>query len=540
MNGQPESQQLQNFHERLSDWVSSQGFWFQLRYSMSGAGQKGAFTFHLLKLSVRVLVFLLIAAVAVWIFLVKQTGTAGYAEKLKDGIQEKFLAEEIELKGFQVDKGEFYISRMAMTGGAKTFFTSMEVKNLKCRKGLLDQFKKEWDSGLIEISWASLGLRAGADSEEDAESMGDVIFQDLDKLNFTGIDVDDMSLQWGYSERTRGEIKGSRMKAQRLKNAWRLRFTGGTFSQNWLKRLEIVELEVVFGRQGIVFEKGVFKRGKGYVTLVDTKVKAGERPEVSGTVNLRKMEIAALVPVAARSFVEGTISGNFDISGSTNSTEGVGFEGDVDLAGEDVITVRDRVHLLRALSVVDVFNNYRKLDFRDGSFHLKSRGGNLEVTNVVLKAGDLLSMRGEMTVRLPTEPELDAFTDRGAEEGILNEDELGMRPDVTLRGAAKNNSRIGFDKGSDDESLFDRLGINVENRRLEGVAAEQIARAYRYEGSFVVSLPENAFARAPKLAEMFPVDPATDRIPMQVPLGGQVLFDLTLDQADALYKAGTR
>ena len=54
-----ESEQSQNFNERLSQWVANQGFWFQVRYSMSGSGMKGRAMFHLLRIGFRLLVFLL-------------------------------------------------------------------------------------------------------------------------------------------------------------------------------------------------------------------------------------------------------------------------------------------------------------------------------------------------------------------------------------------------------------------------------------------------------------------------------------------------
>ncbi len=545
MNGQSESEQLQNFHERLSQWVSSQGFWFQLRYSMSGGGSKGALGFHFLKLAARIGVFLVILAIAAWVFLVRQPGTEGYREDLKASLQERFGASEIELKGFTREHGEFYISGLAMAGGEETFFSAMEVKNLKCRMGLFDQFKKEWDPGLIEISRVNLGLRAGADSKASSKAIGDVLLQETGKVNFRSIEVADMSVEWGYSERTRGAIIGSRMRAQRLENGWRLRFKGGTFTQNWLKRLEIEELEVVFGRQGIVFEKAVFKKNAGFVTFNGVKVKAGERPEVTGKMNFRKMEVGSLVPVAVRNFVEGTISGEFVVAGSTNSTEGVGFEGIIDLEGEDVLILRDRIHLLRALSVVDAFNTYRRIDFRDGSLHLKTHGGNLELTDVDLQAEDLFRMKGNLTVRLPTADEAKIFVDPSPGDvgfdAILNEDELGTTPDLTLKGAARSSTdkgSVGFEK-SEDESLFNRLGLSVENRRLEERAAEQLSRSLRYEGEFTISLPREAFARAPQLAEMFPPDEKTKRIPLEVPLDG-ILYDLTLEQAELIYENGTR
>ena len=539
MNGQPESDQSQNFHERLSQWVSSQGFWFQLRYSFSGGGAKGAVAFHMFRLATRLMVFLLIAAAAGWIFLINQSNSGSYSEEVSTALKESLKAEEIELKGLVREQGEFYIGRLAMSGGEDTFFTVMEASSLKCKMRLFDTFKKAWDPGAITISRLDLGLRAGADSSKAAESMADVLFQKSGKMKLSTIVVNDTSLRWGYSERTRGSILGSKMRAVKTPDGWRLRFRGGTFTQNWLKRLEIVELDVVFGREGIVFEKAVFKKDQGYVTLLNMKVKAGERPEVSGTMDLRKIDISSIVPLGVRNFVEGTISGEFKVSGSTNSVGGVGFEGDVVLAGDDLVVLRDRVHLLRALSVVDAFSNYRRLDFREGSFRIKTRAGRMEVTDVKVRAGDLFTMQGDMTVRLPTAEESIGFQNvgDGEDDAILNDDEL----DITLKRAAKSSGQskgVGFAK-SRNESLFDRLGLSIENRRLEDKAAERLARTYRYEGLFTVTLPRDAFARAPKLQEMYPGNGANGRVVMDVPLEG-VLYDVTLKQANEIYEKGAR
>lgn len=491
------------------------------------------------RLATRLMVFLLIAAAAGWIFLINQSNSGSYSEEVSTALKESLKAEEIELKGLVREQGEFYIGRLAMSGGEDTFFTVMEASSLKCKMRLFDTFKKAWDPGAITISRLDLGLRAGADSSKAAESMADVLFQKSGKMKLSTIVVNDTSLRWGYSERTRGSILGSKMRAMKTPDGWRLRFRGGTFTQNWLKRLEIVELDVVFGREGIVFEKAVFKKDQGYVTLQNMKVKAGERPEVSGTMDLRKIDISSIVPLGVRNFVEGTISGEFKVSGSTNSVGGVGFEGDVVLAGDDLVVLRDRVHLLRALSVVDAFSNYRRLDFREGSFRIKTRAGRMEVTDVKLRAGDLFTMQGDMTVRLPTAEESIGFQNvgDGEDDAILNDDEL----DITLKRAAKSSGQskgVGFAK-SRNESLFDRLGLSIENRRLEDKAAERLARTYRYEGLFTVTLPRDAFARAPKLQEMYPGNGANGRVVMDVPLEG-VLYDVTLKQANEIYEKGAR
>lgn len=543
MNAQSESEQSQNFQERLSHWVSSQGFWFQLRYSLSGSGSTGALTYHVVRLAARLAVFALIVAVGVGVYLFKQPGMASYRKELNGSIKEKLGASEIQLGGFNHQQGEFSISKLALAGDENTFFTGLEIRNLKCKRSIFDTFRKEWDPGLITISRAELGLRAGSDSPDAAQAMADIYFQDTGSFKLTSILVNDMSIRWGYSERTRGSIIGSKMRAERLPEGWRLRFTGGTFTQNWLKRLEIEELDVLFGRDGIVFEKAVFKKEQGYVTFSNLKVDAGERPQISGKMTLRKVNLQSIVPVGVRNFLEGAISGELKVFGSTNSSDGVGFEGDIELEGEDIVTLRDRIHVLRALSVVDAFNNYRRIDFRNGSFHMKTHGGRMEISNAKLSAGDLLRMSGEMSVRLPTPEEMVAYPgSRGDDDAILTDEELEGGAEITLEKAAakaEEARRLGFGKADEDATLFEKLGLNIENRRLEEQAAARLSRSFRYEGRFEISLPKNAFEKAPRLEGIYPARDANGRILMEVPLSG-VLYDLTLGQAEEIYEKGAR
>ena len=530
MNGQPESEQLQNFEERLGHWVSSQGFWFQLRYSFSGGGVRGALTFHLLRLAARALVFLAIIAVGAWVYLIMQGSGDSFRKDVSAAMKGRLRAEEIQIRGLTREQGEFYVSRLAMLGGDDTFFSAFEARNIKCKMGLLDDFKNQWNPGIISISRLDLGLRAGADSAEAAKSIGDVIFHDEGEMKISTIIVNDATLRWGYSERTRGSITGSKMWVQKMADGWKLRFRGGRFTQNWLKRLEIEELDVLVGREEIILEKAVFRKDGGHVTFQDAKIKPGERPDVTGRVNLNNVDVDSLVPVSARNHVEGRLSGELTAFGSTNSVDGVGFEGTISLGGDDLIVLRDRVHLLRALSVVDTFNNYRRIDFSSGSFRMKTHGGRMEIRDLDMSAGELLTMEGNMTVRLPTPEEALTYDDGiNVDEGILSDEEL----EITLERAARNSrKKVGFGEG--EGSLFDRLGISIETARLEEKAAERLARSYRYEGMFIVTLPHNAFARSPGLQQSFSKR-ADGRVVVPVPLEG-VLYDVTLKQATEMYE----
>ncbi len=547
MNAQTESEQLQNFHQRLGQWVSGQGFWFQLRYSLSGVGDKGALTYHILRLFMRIFLFLLLLAAGGVVFLIRQTGSAPFRQEMQAAFLKRLGGEELQMQGSASDRGQFSIGRLALTGKEGTFFTELEMRNLKCKRSIFTSLSEIWDPGVVTISRADLSLRAGADSPEAAKEMADVYFQDMGGLKLQSIEVKDMFIRWGYSERTRGSIIGSTMTADRLPDGWKLRFRGGTFSQSWLKRLDIVDLVVQFDRNGLIIEEAVFRKNEGFVTFHGVKVKAGDRPEISGKIKMRKVNLSVLLPVAVRNFVEGSISAEFDVFGSTNSTEGLGFEGDLILEGEDFITIRDRIHILRALSVVDAFNNYRLIEFRKGSFHMKTHAGRVEISRLNLMAGELFRMNGSFTARPSTAEEIQSSAGTLSkvydESGILSDEELDNSNtlEITLEGAAKEGDeakRQGFIKQR-DESLFEKLGINLENRRLEELSAERLSRALRYEGAVEISLPKEVFDKAPKLKDTYPLRDDMGRILMRVPLDG-LIYDLTLEQADGIYENGKR
>ena len=546
-----ESEQSQNFNERLSQWVASQGLWFQVRYSMASQGVAGRAAFHLLRLGLRILIFLLIVAAGGWVYLFKRTESKNFSEGMKSTLQAGLVASEIEMRGFSRARGQLGIKDLACQGGEGTFFTSMEARNVSCKMGLFDGLIGPWNPGTIALSRLDMELRAGADDAESAQMISKALFWKSDKVLIESLEVADASFHWGYSERTRGEIRNSALKVQRTENGLKLVLSGGKFSQNWLSDLDIVSLVIVCDPNGLFFEKAEFRQGLGTIDFSGLKVVGGERPSVDGTAKVRRLSLDTALPAALKSFVEGSISGNFRVSGSTNTREGIGFAGQVVLDGRDVISVRERLHLLKALSVVDYVRNYHRLDFREGSFQLQTTAGGMEVTNLSLKADDLFSLDGKMRVRLPTPEEAKESVAKsgtaggmplfnGAESG---EPMMGINPqdaDFTLRRAAQEAKRAREGGASDGTiSLFERLARSVDIRRLEEQAAERLSRTLRYEGLFKITLPGDAFERAPKLAAQFPVDGKLGRIPMEVPIEGS-LYEMTLKQAEDVYQQGAR
>ena len=81
-----ESEQLTNFNDRLNQWISSQGFWFQLRYSITSGGSRGALMFQLFNAGLRLLIFLAIVGIALAAYLVKRPNTNRFKAELKESI----------------------------------------------------------------------------------------------------------------------------------------------------------------------------------------------------------------------------------------------------------------------------------------------------------------------------------------------------------------------------------------------------------------------------------------------------------------------
>ena len=546
-----DSEQSQNFNERLSQWVANQGFWFQIRYSMSGSGMKGQAMFHLLRLGARLLMLLLVVAVGIWIYLMKRSDSTQFNNRLQEDLQAGLSASKLELARGPNVRGHLEFSRLVAEGGDATFFSTLEARNISCQMGLLDGLVGIWKPGIISIARLNLDLRSGADDAESARQLADAWFRKSAQIEVNAFKVADATIRWGYSERTQGAIESSVLNMQRTETGWRMNFQGGLFHQNWLSKLEIVHLVVVCDADGLVVEKAELRQGEATVDFSGLRLIGGERPQVEGIVKIRGLALASILPPAPMIFLEGSISGDFRVFGSTNSADGIGFEGQVVMAGKDVISLREQIYLLKALSVVDYSREYRRVDFREGSFHVKTIHGGMELSEVKLKAGDLFTLEGKMSVRLPTQEEIQSAMAKGlgtqssplfavGNPSTKENETAKEESDFTLKQAALEARRLKEGGQSAVEtSLSERLDSNLELRRLQSHEAERMSRMLRYNGTFQITIPGDAFERGPELQRLYPVDGTTGRITLTVPIEGN-LYELTLLQAEDIYKQGKR
>lgn len=542
-----EAEQTQSFNQKLSQWIASQGFWFQLRHSMSGGGGWAMTMNHLMRLSFKLLVALVVAAGGFGIYLVKRVQYPAFQQSLNSGLASGLGATEAKVLDFSRSQGNVQIRRIGAEGGDKSFFRNLDAGNVRLKMGLLDGLAGPWEAGTLQAKWMEIDLKAGADNAEQAEALGESFFREWNGFRFSSIEVDETTLRWGFSQRTQGRIEQSYMVATRVSEGWRLVFKGGTLSQNWLKNLEIVEMTVECDSTGMKILKGEFKCGGGDVGFRDVAVTGGEKPVVSGVIAVSKVELASFLPETARPFAEGVISGNFELTGSTNSVDGLQLEGDVTLGGGNYIAVREKLHLFSALSLLDIDNSYHRVPFDRGSFHLKTGGGAMELSRVDIKAGELMTAQGKILMRFPPDSEVVGPEGTGQFSPVFNP---GLEPvqgskevDLSLEKAAKAQKadKEAAGEPSKEMAIFERGAQRRINDLLLQQEMTRRAQSLRCEpGSGLrITIPGNAFDRSEVLRETFPVDPGNGRIAIDVPLQG-TLFELTRRQAEELKKLGER
>lgn len=540
------------FNERLAQWVANQGFWFQLRYSMAGGGTS-TLMYHTLRMLLKIAIFVVIAAAILLFFLVRRTDQASFKEKLKDSIVSGFECQSGQMKSFNRTQNRASIRYLTLQGGPNSYIDQCEVSGISFRMGLMDGLLGTWDANQISVDRMSVNVKAGAETEEEAMALGRSLSKRFDSLRFQALECQNTRIAWGYSLRTMGSISQSKMMVIRQDNGWRLRFTGGTFQQNWLRNLHIDELILVCTDKAITVEKGQFSvmiplselsadKAHGKVTFEDVKVTGGLRPGFSGSVIFENLPLHELLQDSYKDCIEGSISGRLKVQGSTNATDGVTFAGRVSLNEADEIILRSQLPLLNSLSILSPAGSFRKITFNEGYFNIKTSGGSLAISDINLIAPEQMEMRGGFLVRPAKSEEVNEMVRKGSitdeiAQGVIataseissGTDELSLRRATELAGKGEK-SKTGFDTQISDNSL--PFAAEAMASELQVKTAEKLAITSIFEGKVSLTLPAAAFANAPSVAKMARMADETS-ILLETELQGNI-SDLTRTQAENL------
>lgn len=522
------------FNEQMNEWVSRQGLWFQLRHAADGQ----TIVARLLRVGIRLSVILVVCCFLLWFYLVKRVESEGFRDGVASALQSTLAAESCEVGSIQKTRDTVSISSVKMEGGGNTFFHAMSARVIRLNMGITDGVVGKWTTETVNVDQLDLEVKAGESDDAAAAKSFSGLFPDHGSFEFGRIMVDQANIEWGYSSTNRGSISNSTMVVSREGGAWNIELKGGTFSQNWLKNLEIQRITAVCDSQGVHIKEAVLHSGLGTVSF-QLDIGSGGKPAVSGTLQMTSMPFSSLLPTQYDEWLEGTISGKGTIGGSTNSQEGIVLDLGLELDEGDVMILRDRLPIFSALSVVDLYNSYRKVSFNEGGFRIRTADGRMKVSNLDVRAGSLLQFKGGgFTVRPPTDEEIASalnIEDVGTVTNVM-QNRWEFEDDGLLNTGGEGGGVSAAARGVGEVT---RTGETPGDRAEEVIAASILAEAKvrRFDGEVNIGLKHDAFDKAEKLRLKYPVDEATGRIWVKVPLDDR-LQSLTLKQAQQFYILG--
>ena len=505
-----DQQRLNEYQSKVSDWIGRQGVLFQFRYARTvGAVTLGR---HLSGLTLKLVLFLVVAGVCGFFVLNRHFDSPGYGEKVAGQVANALGAGEIEVTGFSRNFGKGDFQFLELKGGEESFFYEAKFEKLRGDFSLLTGVTDSWRPSAISIKKADLRLKAGG-SEDEMKLGFSSIIESLKGQGISQIKIEDCSFSWGYSKLTFGMVRNSNFRAVLHKGIWEVELSGGTFQQNWLGPLAIKSADLKIGMGGIKIESLNLESNGGEADL---------KGSISGPVNMPTFDLAGgfnslpieklikINGVSTREYIEGRISGDLKIGGSSNRQ--VELSGQVKLDEKDSVTIRERWSLLRALSILDNERTYLRIDFNQGGFAFSTGGGGIEVSEINLNAGNKARLLGSFKTRLPTQAEaaetlgikltnnfsLD-YTDSSAAQELEND---RMRID-------SRDDELGF--GVDIERSIDDGELEVPKaqlsvKELEALRMRQEMEVHRILGDLKLAVPASSFNSSKALLEIYPKD----------------------------------
>ncbi|MDB4761243.1 hypothetical protein OAG03_02710 [Akkermansiaceae bacterium] len=505
-----DQQRLNEYQSKVSDWIGRQGVLFQIRYARTvGAVTLGR---HLSGLTLKLVLFLVVAGVCGFFVLNRYFDSPGYGERVAGQVANALGAGEVEVTGFSRNFGKGDFQFLELKGGEESFFYEAKFEKLRGEFSFLTGVTDSWRPSAISIKKADLRLKAGG-SEDEMKLGFSSIIESLKGQGISQIKIEDCSFSWGYSKLTFGMVRNSDFRAVLHEGIWEVELSGGTFQQNWLGPLAIKSADLKVGMGGIKIESLNLESNGGEADL---------KGSISGPVNMPTFDLAGgfnslpieklikINGVSTREYIEGRISGDLKIGGSSNRQ--VELSGQVKLDEKDSVTIRERWSLLRALSILDNERTYLRIDFNQGGFAFSTGGGGIEVSEINLNAGNKARLLGSFKTRLPTQAEaaetlgikltnnfsLD-YTDSSAAQELEND---RMRID-------SRDDELGF--GVDIERSIDDGELEVPKaqlsvKELEALRMRQEMEVHRILGDLKLAVPASSFNSSKALLEIYPKD----------------------------------
>lgn len=508
-------QRINDYQNRVADWVGRQGLFFQLRHASSiGRGsllrKLGSFFLTL------TIILILIGAVS-YVILLKYLKSGSYSNSMASQLERHLSAEELEFSGFERSSGRAAFKDIEVVGGNESFFFDGKMSLFTAPVSFLSGLTVDWLPPSIKIQKADFEIKAGGG--EEVSQAFDKVIASFDQTNgLENIEVVEASFDWGYSKLAYGRVEGSQLSAFLNEGRWDISLTGGTFQQNWLQNFTIESAEISLTRTGILIESLKLKLQDGTLDLNGTIAGTPQVPEFELFGEFEQLPVEKLMQlpgVRMQDYLSGFVSGTLKIEGSTDRIFTT--TGEVILREGNVITVREKWDIFRTLSLLDKYRDYRRVNFTSGSFKFSTGHGGMELSEIDLHSTEddekFMSIKGSLKTHLPDQQEAAAALGITLTNGFGD----GFEENATdlSSGFALESERISLKKATGGGKKVNDFGASVIDKGAKsnvGAAKEVVTsedldskrlkaemNVHRLKGEFSFGIQPNAFESYPAL-----------------------------------------
>lgn len=525
----PTDERLAEFNGRINTWISKQGLVFQLTHGGTGLGGHPPIVGALIRAVLSVLILVLIGVLAYGGFLVKKATSKDLPDEISKGLAEGLKVESVTALGFVRNSSSSSFREIVAEGDEDSFFNSLHGFNVSVPMQLTDGLFSTWDAEKVSINTLKADLKAGALDDPLAAEIWSSLFYERPSFQFRQLEILKTSLSWGYvSPATWGQIKESRLVATRSSGNWELSFTGGSFSQGFLRDFEIQKMVVTLDQEkGIqIKEAQCLTPGGGTFDWSASLVEGGARPTIQCMGQLTDIPIAMFLPKGLLPLVHGRISASMTGTGSTNEENGIAFQLLAQPGETEPIYLTSNIPILRILGQIDRENNYRKVTFNSGSLRIESEKDGLNFSEINLLARDLetssrlASLTGSFSGRPSTAEDL------GDESLILREltetapaATVGASPEVSKDFAVEVLRQFADLQFANPQSHFfllteDEKGEELSRMRIDEKPRRTFRPPFVLEGQLELSVPRKIFGELAELelpGVVFPPDSSASK-----------------------------
>ena len=530
MNDIEEKREL--FHQQINAWVVRQGLFYQLFHS----GSRRGFIEQLVALGVKVAAVALVLSIAVFIYLYTRVESDSFLTQAEESLVIALKADEAKVKGIKRKNGAVSIKSVILEGGENSFFHKCSARILELAEPPLIPLNDTWNVGSVKSSSLDVTLKAGDSDDIQAEQVYAELFSNESPLLFNQFESQDVTIRWGYSEQNSGLIENSKLSLRRENDEWLINIEGGTFQFGHFQPMEIRHMKVRCTADKVIIEDAQLDYGQGKLRY-KTSVSVAGQPKLNGDFTLENMPIDILLNEDYEDLVEGTVTGSGEISGSTNTKDGVILDMNLMVAESDMLSLKGELPVVKALSVIDIYNNYRKINFDSGSFNFVIRGEKREFKNINLISKETFSLTGSYIVRPSSYEEIGlslGIDDLKAVKDTLN-DVFAFTAKLDKK-ESEYGAYTSF-KITGDANLNARVSKEIDKLQRQSILKE--SEIPRFEGVLQMGVKAPAFLNKDRLKEAYPHDASVDWTWVEVPLSGK-FNTLTQKTADKLYSLTDR